>query len=259
MSLRSTIKRHTPWPLHYIYLKLYYAPQDIPAIAGFLFHGTKSPTTFKQRVKLICAFYKISYFVDCPHTEHEMVVISRAILNLGPSVRGVIVEAGAFHGGSTTKFSLVARLADRKFEVFDSFAGMPENSEAGGKSIYGRAHKFPKGSHAVGLDEVRGNVEKYGDISRVNFHKGFFSDTLPHFKEPVAAACMNVDLAQSTRDCLHYLYPLTSPGGVIYSQDAHFPWIIELFRDEAFWKNEVGIAKPNIEGLGELKFVAIWK
>jgi len=259
MSLRSTIKKHTPWPLHYIYLKLYYAPKDIPAIAGFLFHGTKTPTTFAERWRLIAAFYKISYFVDCPHTEHELVVISRAILNLGSDVPGAIVEAGAFHGGSTAKFSLVARLAGRKFEVFDSFEGMPENTEAGGKSIYGRAHRFPKGSHAVGLDEVRGNVERFGDPSRTQFHKGFFSDSMPHFHETVAASCVNVDLVQSTRDCLHYLYPLTSPGGVIFSQDAHFPWIIELFRDDTFWRDEIGIAKPEIEGLGKLKFVAIWK
>jgi O-methyltransferase len=279
MSLRHTIKTHTPWPLHYVYRKLYYAPQDVPAALGFLFHGTKSPTTFGQRLRLIAAFYKISYFVDCPHTEHELIVISRAILNLGPAalgsdgipagVPGTIVEAGAFHGGSTAKLSLVARLAGRRFEVFDSFAGMPENTESHGKSIYGREHHFPKGSHAVGLDEVRGNVERYGDASRTRFYKGFFSDTMPgwadtaraagHAHDAVAAACINVDLVQSTRDCLHYLYPLTSPGGVIYSQDAHFPWIIELFRDEKFWREDVGIAKPEIEGLGQLKFVAIRK
>jgi O-methyltransferase len=266
MSLRHTIKTHTPWPLHYIYRKIYYAPQDVPAAFGFLFHATKSPTTFLERLRLVGAFYKISYFVDCPHTEHELIVISRAILNLGQQIRGSIVEAGAFHGGSTAKLSLVARLARRNLEVFDSFAGMPENTEVHGKSIYGRDHRFPKGSHAVGLAEVRGNVERFGDIGRTNFHKGFFSDTMPGFasaaraaKTPVAAACVNVDLVQSTKDCCHYLYPLLSPGGVIFSQDAHFPWIIELFESDAFWQNEVGIAKPEIEGLGRLKFVGIWK
>jgi O-methyltransferase len=266
MSLRHTIKTHTPWPLHYIYRKIYYAPQDVPAAFGFLFHGTKSPTTFGERLRLVAAFYKISYYVDCPHTEHELIVISRAILNLGPAseVPGAIVEAGAFHGGSTAKLSLVARLAGRRFEVFDSFEGMPENAESHGKSIYGREHHFPKGSHAVGLDEVRGNVERYGDANRTQFHKGYFSDTMPGWaakagKNSVAAACINVDLVQSTKDCLHYLYPIVSPGGVIYSQDAHFPWIIELLRDDVFWKKEIGITRPEIDGLGRLKFVAIRK
>ena len=259
MSLRSSIKRHTPWPLHYLYRKIYYAPKDLGAAAGLLFHRTKSPTAFGARLGLIWAFYTISYFIDCPHTEHELLSIASAILDLDPATPGMIVEAGSFHGGSTAKLSLVAKLANRRFAVFDSFQGMPENREAHGKSIYGREHHFPKGSHAVGMEEVQNNVRKYGDITRTEFHKGFFSETMPRFKSPVAAACINVDLAQSTKDCLRYLYPLAAHGGVLFSQDAHFPWIIELLRDDAFWKNEIGIPKPNIEGLGRLKFVAIRK
>jgi len=78
-------------------------------------------------------------------------------MNLAPSQlnarhegrEGAIVEAGSFHGGSTAKLSLVAKWCDRQLHVFDSFAGMPANNEAHGKSIYGREHHFPKGSHAV--------------------------------------------------------------------------------------------------------------
>ncbi len=259
MSLRSAIKRHAPWPLLYLYRKLYYLPQDLPAAARLLFRRTATTTTFGARLRLIGAFYKISYCVDCPHTEHELLAISRAILDLAPSTRGAIVEAGAFHGGSTAKLSLVARLAGRELHVFDSFEGMPANAETHGKSIYGREHHFPKGSHAAPLDEVSRNVAKYGDASRTTFHKGWFSDTMLQFKEPVAVACINVDLAQSTKDCLRYLYPLTVRGGIIFSQDAHFPWIIALLRDDAFWQKEIGAARPDIPGLGESKFVAIRK
>lgn len=274
MSLRSTIKKHValPWPLLYVYRKIYYAPKDIPAACGFIFHGTAVPTTFGARLALVLQFYKISYVVDCPHTEHEMISIARQILDLGAGgatsagaasgaagVPGVIVEAGSFHGGSTTKLSLVAKLCGRDLHVFDSFEGMPENNEEHGKSIYGREHHFPKGSHAVGLDEVRGNVARWGDASRTHYHKGFFSDTLPLFHEPVAAACVNVDLVQSTRDCYRNLYPLLSPGGIIISQDAHFPWIIALLNDASFWKNEIGVEKPETPGLGTLKFVTVRK
>ncbi len=257
MTIRSRIKRITPWPLHYLYRKIYYLPKDIPAAFGFLFHKTKSPTKFGERLGLIKKFYLISYYVDCPHTENELLTIARRILNLGKDVPGVIVEAGVFHGGSTVKLSIVARLANRKLHAFDSFEGMPENAEVHGKSIYGREHHFPKGSHAVGLEEVRGNVRRFGDISRVEFHKGFFADTLPHFREKIAVACINVDLVQSTKDCLRFLYPLISRDGIIFSQDAHFPWIIELLNDNAFWEKEIGIKKPEMEGLGLSKFVAI--
>ncbi len=258
MSLRTSLK--SKWPLLYIYRKIYYAPKDIPATCGFVFHSTKSPTSFAARLALVLKFYTISYRVDCPHTEHEMIAIARQILNLGGGVEGTIVEAGSFHGGSTTKLSLVAQLCNRAFHVFDSFEGMPSNAEAGGKSIYGREHHFPKGSHAVPFEEVKGNVARYGDASRVHYHKGFFSDTMPSFREPVAAACVNVDLASSTRDCFKHLWPLLSEGGIIISQDAHFPWIIELLQNDAFWRDELGVARrPEIPGLGTLKFVTVRK
>lgn len=257
MSLRSYLK--SKWPLLYLYRKAYYAPKDIPAALGFVFHETKSGTTFGARLALVAKFYTISYYVDCPHTEHEMIAIARQILNLGATVRGAMVEAGSFHGGSTAKLSLVAKLCGRELHVFDSFAGMPDNSEAHGKSIYGREHHFPKGSHAVPFEEVKNNVARYGDTARTHFHKGFFSDTMPSFHETAAAACVNVDLAQSTRDCFHYLYPLLPPGGIIISQDAHFPWIIELLRSDAFWHDELHVARPEIPGLGVLKFVTVRK
>jgi O-methyltransferase len=111
----------------------------------------------------------------------------------------------------------------------------------------------------VPFEEVKNNVTRYGDASRVHYHKGFFSDTMPSFHEPVAAACVNVDLVQSTRDCFHYLYPLLPPGGIIISQDAHFPWIIELFENDGFWRDELGIKKPAMPGLGTLKFVTVRK
>jgi O-methyltransferase len=257
MNLRSRLKRYSPWPIHYLYRKMYYFPKDFPAACRFVFHDTKSPTTFAQRLSIVRRFYYISYKVDCPHTEHELLQISQTILNLGPDVRGVIVEAGAFHGGSTSKLSLIAKLCGRQLAVFDSFEGMPENNEVHGKSIYGREHHFRKGSHAVGLDEVKYNVATYGDIGRCSFHKGWFSETMKDFKEPVAAACMNGDLLQSTKDCLQYMIPLLQKGGVIFSQDGHFPWIIGLLKDDSYWQQELHIPKPQMEGLGVSKLVAI--
>ena len=257
MTVKSKIKKHLPWFFLYIYRKLYYFPKDFAVAQNFLFHKTKSPTTFKNRLWLIYNFYKISYKIDCPHTENEILTIAKRILNLGDDVLGVIVEAGSYYGGSTAKLSLVAKLCNRKLAVFDSFEGMPENNEIHGKSIFGREHYFPKGSHAVSLEKVKDNISKYGDISRCQFYKGWFSETMPKFKEKVAVACINVDLVQSTKDCLKFLYPLLQKNGIIFSQDGHFPWIINLLNDEKFWKNELGIDKPHMDGLGSSKLVAI--
>ena len=93
MTLRSRIKRLTPWPLHYLYRKIYYFPQDFPAAMGFLFHATKSPTTFGERFRLVKKFYAISYYVDLTHTlKTELITIARKILDLGPHVPGAIAR-----------------------------------------------------------------------------------------------------------------------------------------------------------------------
>jgi O-methyltransferase len=257
MKIRSIVKKYTPWTALYVYRKIYYLPKDAPVAIGFLFNQTKSPTSFLKRLKLVGMFYLISYKVDCPHTEHELLTIARKILNLGKEVEGAIVEAGSYYGGSTAKLSLVARLCERKLEVFDSFEGMPENNETHGKSIFKREHHFPKGSHAVSLETVKRNVLAYGDISRCQFHKGWFKDTLPELKQKVAVACINADLVQSTKDCLKYLSPLMGKGGIIFSQDGHFPWIIDVLKDDSYWQKELGIKKPQMEGLGTSKLVAI--
>ncbi len=255
--MRSKIKRHLPWPVLYTYRKIYYFPEDFVAAVRFLFGRLETKTTLRERWCTVKSFYAISYRVDCPHTEHELLSIARMILDLGPGVPGAIVEAGAFHGGSTAKLSLVAALAQRDLLVFDSFEGMPENNEAHGRSIFGREHHFPKGSHAVGLEEVEANVAKYGVISRCRFFPGWFKDTLSPLRGKVAVLCINADLAESTRDCVKYVYPRVSRGGLILSQDGHFPWIIKLLEDENFWKRETGAGKPLMCGLGFSKLVVI--
>ena len=169
------------------------------------------------------------------------------------------MEAGCFKGGSTSKFSIAAKWAGRKLVVFDSFEGIPENDEAHDKNIFGDSIGFKQGVYKGGLDEVRGNIERFGDIDCCEFIKGWFDDSMPGFNRPVAAAYLDVDLASSTYSCLRYLYPLLVPGGKIFSQDGHLPLVIDVFRDEDFWRGELGTDLPRIEGLGERKLIMLTK
>ena len=82
---------------------------------------------------------------------------------------------------------------------------------------------------------------------------------MPDFTEKVAAAYLDVDLASSTKTCLKYLYRLLSPRGVVMLQDRDFPHVIEVFDDERFWEEDVGCAKPRVDGLRIRKFLTIVK
>ena len=57
--------------------------------------------------------------------------------------------------------------------------------------------------------------------------------------------------------CLRHLYPKLVDGGVLYSQDGHLPPVLEVLADALFWRDEVGVEPPRIDGLGRRKLVAI--
>jgi len=190
--------------------------------------------SLSQRVTLLRQVHRVTTHVRSTQTYAEVLPFMAAIL--GARQEGVIVEAGTFKGGSTAKFSLAADLAGRELVVFDSFQGLPPTNQP----------KFRQGDFAGTLDEVRSNVTRVGRINACRFVPGWFEDTMPAFREPIAALYLDVDLAPSTRTCLKYLYPLLQPGGTLYSQDGHLAPVVEVFRDARFWREEVGCAPPTI-------------
>lgn len=222
-------------------------------------YGSQASITMREKIRLVHKLYTVTHNVEVAHTEEEMITLVDSILKMSASVSGVVVEAGCFKGASTAKFSLAAARAGRKLVVFDSFQGIPENTEDHGMNIYSDDVNFPQGSYCGQIDEVKNNIARYGRLDVCDFREGWFDDTMPSFHEPVITAYIDVDLESSTRTCLRYLYPLLVEGGELYSQDGHLPLIIELLGDEAFWRQEVGCTPPKVEGLGKQKLVKIVK
>ncbi len=242
----SSVKRLgrtlAPAPL----LRWYWANEPVRTVLAFLaFVLEPLPgAPLGTRLRFLGRILKISREVPSPHNHHEILRIIRTILRLPRDVKGCIVEAGCFKGGSTAKFSLGARLAGRELVVFDSFQGLPANDEA-----------MPAGDYRGSLEEVKSNVARYGALEVCRFVEGWFEDTMPHLSEPVAVVYMDTDLASSTRTCLKYLYPRLQPGGVIFSQDGHFKSVVDLLRDEVFWRDEFGAERLEFQGLGRSKLI----
>jgi O-methyltransferase len=231
---------------------------DLYFVVAFVFHSMPN-TTLAQRLGIVRRAFAVSVQLDCPHTQREALTYVRTILSLPRDCHGVVVEAGCYKGGSTTKFSLAADLAGRELVVFDSYCGIPPNDEQHGNTIFGQPANFKEGSYCGRLEEVRSNVANFGKIDCCRFVQGWFDETMPKFKEPIAAAYIDVDLASSTRTCLKFLFPLLQPGGALYSQDGHLPLVMDVFRDDSFWENEVGCERPQIVGLGTSKLIKVIK
>ncbi|MCL4364032.1 TylF/MycF family methyltransferase [Patescibacteria group bacterium] len=196
-----------------------------------------------------------------------MLIFVRSVFFLLPSIEGVLVEAGAYKGGSTAKLSLVAKITKRKLIVFDSFKGLPDNKEVQSYTNEINTHQnfkknffiFPKGKYKGSLGEVKKNVSKYGSIDVCTFKKGWFKNTLPRFNDKIAAMFLDVDLASSTRVCLKYLYPLLQPNGILMSHDGHLTLATKVYRDKKFWQNKVRAPKPPISDSIKGKIIFIVK
>lgn len=176
---------------------------------------------------------------------------------LAQPVPGVLVECGAYRGVSTAKWSHLAAMLERQLVVFDSFQGLPPNAElhtetTRGKDIRGA---LAGGAYAGSLAQVRATVARYGQPDVVRYVPGWFADTLPAYRETVAAAYLDVDLAASATTCLQHLWPLITPGGVIVSQDGHLPLTIAAMRD---WAAQAD-PQPIIRGLGRSMIVVFRK
>jgi O-methyltransferase len=129
----------------------------------------------------------------------EMITISHHLFTLNRNgIPGPLLEFGCFKGFSTSLLSHACFDLGIKLHVFDSFAGLPSS-----ESTYYRAGDF------LGtIEEVKRNVAEFGRIESVEFHKGFFSETLPAFTVAPACIWMDVDLESSARDVMTILLRL---------------------------------------------------
>jgi len=136
-------------------------------------------------------------------TIEEMITISHHLFVLHDrGVDGNLAEFGCFKGFSTALLSNACFELGIEMDVFDSFAGLPP-SESG---------YYAAGEFAGTLSEVKRHVAEFGRLDRVDFHPGFFSETLLGSKNTFSPMCiwMDVDLACSSSDVMSILERLPS-------------------------------------------------
>ena len=180
------------------------------------------------------------------------VVLATDILKVPQQIQGSVIECGCWKGGSTASLSLVCSLVGRKLIVCDSFEGLPEDE----RDV---VHQYPhvgvfgyyqKGMYAGRLEEVKGNIGRYGDLSVCQFVPGFFSESLKTLTEPIVFGFLDVDLARSMRDCVKHIWPVLVDGGLIYTDDSCDMEVVRIWFDDDWWQRELGCRAPGYVGSG---------
>lgn len=183
----------------------------------------------------------------------EHVLLAEAIFLVPASLKGVVVECGCFKGASTASLSLACSLVGRRLKVFDSFEGLPEPTEADRAHHlphYGEVHTYEQGAFNADVETVMDNLKRFGAPDVCDLIPGFYSYTLPSFREKCVLVFADVDLRESLEACLKHLFPLLGNGCKLFSHEAHHLEMAQLFFDEGWWADNVDIPAPGLVGAG---------
>jgi O-methyltransferase len=205
--------------------------------------------TFAQKVALLARVRRNLRRVTSLTGFREQLVMLARLLDLPSSVPGVIVECGAYKGGTTVNLSLVCRILGRQLYVFDSFAGFPEVGAEDRRHLLvvkSEAHLYSGGSFASSQAAVEAATARWGAREVCVFVPGFFEQTLPHFRQPIAFVYSDVDLRASEETCLRYLWPHLQDGCYFFTHEAPHIEIASVFYDSVFWNGK----PPGLVGAG---------
>jgi O-methyltransferase len=146
------------------------------------------------------------------------------------SLPGDFAEVGVYKGGTAWLLAKVLENSGKTLHLFDTFAGMPE--------VDATRDNLAKVQAGIFADTSLEAVQDYlKEFPRTSFYKGLFPGTATPVREHrFSLAYIDVDIYQSTKDCLEFFYPRVTPGGVIVSDDyksAACPGVEKAF-DEFF-------------------------
>jgi O-methyltransferase len=214
-------------------------------------YGAAYGVTARDRAQLAAAFQLNVTAIRSGTSAIQHLAMAREILSVSPEVAGDLIECGTWQGASAASLSLVARLVGRRLLVCDSFSGLPLD----GLQPYYDMHRgvggyLKAGMYAGSLDEVRAHIACYGALDVCEFVPGLFAETLPRLSQPLIFAFLDVDLAESLRDCLRAIWPLLAEGCAVYLDDVGLMELVRVFFDDAWWVEACGEHSPGFVGSG---------
>lgn len=121
---------------------------------------------------------------------------------------GDMAEVGVYQGGSARLICEVK--GDKPLHLFDTFAGLPKVNNELDKP-------YCEGQYSAPLEKVKQHLAKY---ENTYFYKGFFPATAKSIEDKqFSFVHVDVDIYESTLNCLKFFYPRMLRGGVIITHD----------------------------------------
>jgi O-methyltransferase len=181
--------------------------------------GFTSPKK-SEAFELVC---KIKKETSMLLTFVEAVQIYNSVRN-SAKIIGDLAEVGVFKGGSA-KLICEAK-GNRTLHLFDTFEGLPELSKLDAKE------QFYKKKYSCPIDDVKSYLKQYPNV---HFLKGLFPETAnPVTNTKFCFVHLDVDLYESTKNCISFFYSRMTKGGIIISHDYAYAKGVHVAFDEFF-------------------------
>lgn len=144
-------------------------------------------------------------------TGNEAHQILTTVRNICNKKSGNLAEVGVFKGG-TAKLICESKKSNQLY-LFDTFEGLPKPSNQD------TPNKFKESQFNETSEEEVSNYLK--DYHNITILKGMFPKSIPQYlyEKEFIFVHLDVDLYQSTFDCLEFFYPRMEKGGIIISHD----------------------------------------
>ena len=178
--------------------------------------------------------------------------LGKRILNL-PKNDGSIVECGCYQGASSVSLSIFSKIVGKNLIIYDSFEGLPPDDDNVGKRNYpflSLTGTYKKGMYKSSIENVINNLKFYGEYDLCELRKGYFNKSLIQHKEKIDFLFLDVDLVQSTSDCIEHLWTFVNNGSYIYTDDACDMDVVKFWFDKEWWNKNLNCEPPSYIGSG---------
>lgn len=152
---------------------------------------------------------------DSYYGKLDRIALVTSLFHGSLSVPGDVAEFGVYMGHTSASMHRVLEeeSSSKKLYLFDSFQGMPEVTHSLDAA-------WKKGDLASPLEIVQ---EVFEGSQHVHIVRGYFSETFPQYPDLKFSFChVDADLYTSIKECIEYILPRLSVGGVIVFDDYGF-------------------------------------
>jgi len=184
----------------------------------------------KERIELLRFANLIKKSVNVLMDPIEICQLAMLVKNTR-KIKGDIAEVGVYQGGSAR---VICKYKGKKhLYLIDTFEGLPRTKRSDRNKVINKIYK--KGQYPSTMEMVKKSLSSFDDVY---IYKDFFSaDYRTLNGKKFSLVHLDLDIFQSTLDCLTYFYPRMCKGGVIITHDYQSASGVKRAFDQ-FFKNK---------------------